>query len=240
MCFLRTGDHPVDQFPVRNPVLFPEIKRQASRYGVDLGNVKLFCRPVKHIVDPHNPFAVKHTENLFAHFLDLRFQIVFDRCGKHPGKAGHSLASTTSEVFVPEVQEFIVVQRHFDRRGGYIIIIAQNTAVEFNRFVQSFFNQYPPVVFKRQFQGFLQFLSIIGPAYADAGSEVCRFYKYRISGIRCNFRNDFFAVSGKFLPRIPFCRKYRKIRFATPTTRFCRRGSKPSRRVSLLSIGTNG
>ena len=115
MRFFGESDHPVNQFLIGNSGVFPEIECQAAGNGIDFRNVDFFTFTVKHIIDPDNALAVKKTEDFTAQFLDFVLQFVFNRCRKNSVQAGHPLASSGSEIFIPEVKEFIIVNRHLNR-----------------------------------------------------------------------------------------------------------------------------
>ena len=114
MCFLSILYHFINKLFIGDAGIFPQIESKASRNGIDFCDKQISVVSVYHIIDSDYSFAVQKPEYFFAHFLYLFLQLRFNRCGKDPPQARHSLGTAGCQIFIFKVKKFIIIDRHFN------------------------------------------------------------------------------------------------------------------------------
>ncbi len=86
-------------------------------------------------------------------------------------QARHALRAAIGKILLLEIEELLTRQRHLNRAGFHVAIVAQYGAVQFNRVIQPLLNQHAAVILKRQFKAVRQPFAVIRTAGAEWASQ---------------------------------------------------------------------
>ena len=96
-------------------------------------------------------------------------------------QARHALRAAIGKILLLEIEELLTRQRHLNRAGFHVAIVAQYGAVQLNRVIQPLLNQHAAVILKRQFKAVHQPFAVIRTADTDRRAEVRGLDEHRIA-----------------------------------------------------------